>query len=125
MEKEVFEVVVKGPGQASVALFDKNGTALLRRVWRISGHPQIETRSRLPIALQTTRGRVAVVPIVVAAAKDQKVSVDGTEPGALLEEHCRALKWPRTAVAKISRAAARLGDDRQTLGHIAAPSKHR
>ena len=127
MEKEVVEVVVnlKGPGQASVALFDKNGTALLRRVWRISGHPQIEARSRIPIALQTTRGRVAVVPIVVAAAKDQKVSLDGAEPGAYLEQRCRALKWPRTAVEKISHAAARLGDDLHTLAHVAVPSKRR
>jgi hypothetical protein len=125
METEVVEVVVKGPGQASVALFDRNGTALLRRVWRFSGHPQIEIRSRLPTTLQTTRGRVPVVPVVVRAEKDQKVSLDGAEPGAHLEERCRALKWPRTAVAKISRVAARLGEGRETLGHIAAPTKRR
>lgn len=131
METEVIEVVVvvKGPGQASVALFDKNGTALLRRVWRISGHPQIELRSRLPMSLRTTRGQVAVVPVVVRAAKDQRVSLDGAEPRAFLEERCRALKWPRTALEKISRAAARLGEERErltlTLGHVAAPSRRR
>jgi hypothetical protein len=125
METEVIEVVVKGPGQASVALFDKNGTALIRRVWRISGHPKIEARSRLPTAVQTKRGRVAVVPVVVRAAEDQRVSLDGAEPRAFLEERCRALKWPRTALERISRAAAQLGEERQTLGHIAGPSKRR
>jgi len=125
METDVVEVVVKGPGQASVALFDKNGAALLRRVWRISGHPQIELRSRLPTAMRTTRGQVAVVPVVVRAAKNQQVSMDGVEARAFLEERCRALKWPRTAFEKISRAAARLGEAHQTLGDIAAPSRRR
>jgi hypothetical protein len=94
-------------------------------VWRFSGHPQIEIRSRLPTTLLTTRGQVAVVPVVVRAEKGQKVSVNGAEPRAFLEERCRSLKWPRAAVEKISRVAARLGESRETIGHIAAPTRGR
>jgi hypothetical protein len=103
--------VIKGAGEATIVLFDRSGRPLVRKKWNASGHPRIEVRSRLSLVLQTTRGEAAVVPVLVRSSKEQEVTFNGTESRSFTDDRLRALKWPRTALEKISRAAAQLGEE--------------
>jgi hypothetical protein len=112
------EIVIKGEGETTIALFDRSGRALLRKQWRVSGHPRIEARSRLPLVLQTTRGEAAIVPVLVRSGSEQQVTFDGKQPRSVTEDRYRMLKWPRTAVEKISRATTQLGESDERFPNV-------
>jgi hypothetical protein len=99
----VLEIIIKGEGEVTIALFDRNGRLLLGKRLRISGQPRIEARSRLPLVLQTARGDAPVVPVLLRRSRlEQEVTFNGVEPSSFMKDRYRALKVQRAAAEKIS-----------------------
>jgi hypothetical protein len=105
-------IVIKGGGEVRLALVDQKGNTLLRKRLIVSGSEGIEVRSRLPLELETRRGRVAVVPVVVSEIQpQQQVTFDGQKPAAFIDARCRRLKIaPRLLARALAEAPAEDAD---------------
>ena len=89
----MLEVKITGPGELSIALVDRKGQTLLSKRLVVSGSDCLEARTRLPLELETKRGRAPVVPVLTFKRdSEQQVTFDGQEPEAFARERCRQLK---------------------------------
>jgi hypothetical protein len=103
----VIEIAVKGPGEFTLGVVDPKGRLLLRKRIVISGDPAIEAKSRLPLAVQTRNGEVAVVPVLIQRKSPrQQITFAGREPADFTAQRCREIKVAATIIKKAVRAAA-------------------
>jgi hypothetical protein len=109
-KNEEIEIRVKGPGEIKFGLVDSKGKVLLQRRVVVSGHPKIEARSHLPLALQTRDGEVSVVPVLIyQSTRKQQVTFADEKPAAFTARRCAKLRFSRVLVERAARAAANEG----------------
>ena len=103
----MIEIAVKGPGEFTVGVIDPKGRLLLRKRMIISGDSAIEAKSRLPLAVQTRDGEVAVVPVLIQRkSPQQQITFAGREPADFTAQRCRELRVAAPVIEKASRAVA-------------------
>ena len=105
------QVEIKGPGAVAVALLDPSGNVVARQRLTVSGDSRVVARLRLPAAVETTRGEVATIPVLLSHGEAQAVTFAGKDPGSFLEQRCGELKLKRDAAAKLAKAARQLAGE--------------
>jgi hypothetical protein len=99
------EVLLKGTGAATFALFDQKGNVLLTKRLVLSGSDAAEAKSRLPLTLRTRAGSVPVVPVLIHKANQkQTVTFAGKDAVSATAERYRELRVSKAAIAKIGQA---------------------
>src|SRR5262249_55526733 len=95
----MIEIAIKGPGELTLGLIDRKGKVLLKKRLIISGADAIEAKSQVPLALQTRKGEVPVVPVLIhQGTLKQRITFAGKEPATFTKERCRKLKVSRGVI---------------------------
>jgi hypothetical protein len=102
---------LRGPGAATLGLFDSKGKAWLARRVRVSGPDNVEARTHLPTTLGTRRGEVAVVAVLMHQTNErQRVMLGDQEAAAATASRFRELKISKAAAEKIEQSVKRIAE---------------
>lgn len=64
------KVEINGPGKVCIRSVDAEGKVLMDRTLTVSGSTAIYAFADIPLELETRKGSIAVIPVLVATASD-------------------------------------------------------
>src|ERR1700722_12853029 len=113
------EVRLKGPGTATISLFDGAGKSWASTRLTVSGHQSVECRTQLPRKLTAQGGAFDVIAVLIHQTDGrERVIFSGEDHVAATAKRCAELKLKRAAIEKINQVAKSLGQKAPNSGML-------
>jgi hypothetical protein len=86
------EVIIKGQGEVVFSLIDRTRKTLIQKKITISGSPNVQAKTDVPLIVETTDGEVPVAPVLVRQSnREQQITFDDCEPSSFTKRRCQEI----------------------------------
>lgn len=95
------EITIKGQGEVVFGLIDRTGEALIQKKITISGSPNVQAKTDVPLVVETTRGEVLVAPVLIRQSnREQQITFDDCDPTSFTKRRCQEIGCTSSVIKK-------------------------
>lgn len=113
------EIVIKGEGEVVIRFVDHQGRTWIERRFVTSGSSGIQAKTTIPLILETVRGQVPLIPILVRQGDPKlQITFDGEDPSSFSRKRCHEIGGSASVAEDVALGCARSVE----LSQVALPS---
>lgn len=113
------EIVINGEGEVVIRCVDRQGRTWMEKRFVTSGSPAMQAKTAIPLVLETARGQVPLIPILVyQGGPERQVTFDSEDPSSFSKKRCHEIGGSPSVTEDVAHGCVRS----VKLSPIAIPS---